>query len=63
MGVRTIALSEGCTIGPPAESEYAVDPVGVDTMIPSDLKWSSNLKSSRKGKVAIDEDANIALLL
>lgn len=36
MGVRTSALKDGCTIGPPAESEYAVDPVGVDTMIPSD---------------------------
>ena len=36
IGVRTIALREGCTIGPPADSEYAVDPVGVDTMSPSD---------------------------
>lgn len=36
MGVRTSALSEGWTIGPPADSEYAVDPVGVDTMRPSD---------------------------
>lgn len=36
IGVRTSALSEGCTIGPPADSEYAVDPVGVETMRPSD---------------------------
>lgn len=36
MGVSTIALNEGCTIGPPAESEYAVDPVGVETIRPSD---------------------------
>lgn len=36
MGVRTIALSEGCTIGPPADNEYAVEPVGVDTIKPSD---------------------------
>lgn len=36
MGVSTIALSDGCTIGPPAESEYAVEPVGVDTIRPSD---------------------------
>ena len=36
IGVRTMALRDGCTMGPPAESEYAVDPVGVDTMRPSD---------------------------
>ena len=36
IGVRTSALKDGWTIGPPADSEYAVDPVGVDTMIPSD---------------------------
>lgn len=36
IGVKTIALKDGCTIGPPAESEYAVEPVGVDTMRPSD---------------------------
>ena len=35
IGVRTIALSEGCTIGPPADREYAVEPVGVETMSPS----------------------------
>ena len=36
IGVKTSALSEGCTMGPPAESEYAVDPVGVETIMPSD---------------------------
>jgi len=36
IGVNTKALSDGCTIGPPADSEYAVEPVGVDTMRPSD---------------------------
>lgn len=36
MGVRTSALNEGCTMGPPADREYAVDPVGVETIIPSD---------------------------
>ena len=36
IGVSTMALRDGCTIGPPAESEYAVEPVGVDTMRPSD---------------------------
>lgn len=35
IGVRTIALSEGCTIGPPADSEYAVEPVGVEMIRPS----------------------------
>ena len=35
MGVRRMACVIGATIGPPAESEYAVDPVGVETMSPS----------------------------
>lgn len=35
IGVRTIALNEGWTMGPPADSEYAVEPVGVETMRPS----------------------------
>lgn len=35
IGVRTIALNDGCTIGPPADNEYAVEPVGVETMRPS----------------------------
>ena len=34
--VNTSADSDGWTIGPPAESEYAVEPVGVDTISPSD---------------------------
>lgn len=38
IGVKTSALSEGWTIGPPADNEYAVEPVGVDTMIPSDYE-------------------------
>lgn len=36
IGVSTRALKEGCTIGPPADNEYAVEPVGVDTIRPSD---------------------------
>jgi hypothetical protein len=36
IGVSTNALKDGCTMGPPAEREYAVEPVGVDTMRPSD---------------------------
>src|SRR5437763_13809543 len=31
-GVMTNALTDGVRIGPPAASEYAVEPVGVDTM-------------------------------
>ena len=41
MGVNTRALKDGCTIGPPAEREYAVEPVGVETMRPSDLSHVS----------------------
>ncbi len=36
IGVKTRALSEGWTIGPPADREYAVEPVGVETISPSD---------------------------
>src|SRR3989441_12176029 len=35
IAVTTIASTVGTTIGPPADIEYAVDPVGVLTMIPS----------------------------
>ena len=35
IGVITKASTAGCTIGPPAESEYAVEPVGVPTINPS----------------------------
>ena len=35
IGVTTIAGTDGCTIGPPADSEYAVEPVGVATISPS----------------------------
>lgn len=38
IGVKTNACTEGCTIGPPDDREYAVEPVGVDTMRPSDYK-------------------------
>ena len=37
IGVRSKACTEGCTIGPPHEREYAVEPVGVDSMRPSDF--------------------------
>src|SRR4051812_16846728 len=36
-GVTTNASTAGINIGPPAANEYAVDPVGVDTITPSAL--------------------------
>ncbi len=33
-------------MGPPAESEYAVEPVGVDTMRPSDWNMGADETSS-----------------
>ena len=35
IGDTSSMRTEGSTIGPPAESEYAVEPVGVATMSPS----------------------------
>ena len=35
IGVTRIERSVGSTTGPPAESEYAVDPVGVEKISPS----------------------------
>src|ERR1041385_4062114 len=35
IAVTTIASTVGTTIGPPADIEYAVEPVGVLTMMPS----------------------------
>ena len=37
-GTRDITRSDGCTIGPPADSAYAVEPVGVATIKPSE-RW------------------------
>ena len=37
MGVMQMAGTEGKMMGPPAESEYAVEPVGVEMMRPSAL--------------------------
>ena len=36
-GVTAMASMHGSMTGPPADSEYAVDPVGVETMSPSHL--------------------------
>lgn len=44
IGVNTRALKDGWTMGPPAEREYAVEPVGVDTMRPSDYVMGQHCK-------------------
>ena len=44
MGLMTKFCAVGSTMGPPAEREYPVDPVGVATTTPSPEKmpsWSS----------------------
>ncbi len=45
MGVKSNDWMDGCTIEPPAEREYAVDPVGEATIRPSAtasvIKWPS----------------------
>lgn len=38
MGVMDTRSNVGYIMGPPADKEYAVEPVGVDTIIPSDEK-------------------------
>jgi hypothetical protein len=37
MGASTVQSTEGWTMGPPADSAYAVEPVGVERMTPSAL--------------------------
>lgn len=37
IGVSSVDGTDGATIGPPADMEYAVDPVGVATINPSAL--------------------------
>src|SRR6185312_3827317 len=45
-GTRSIASRLGQTTGPPAENEYAVDPVGVDITTPSQPKDDSGRPST-----------------
>lgn len=49
-GVNRRAFTEGCTIGPPEESEYAVEPVGVDIIKPSDCDIAHYCTSFQKNK-------------
>src|SRR5580700_4421647 len=46
MGVMQMAGTEGKMMGPPADSEYAVDPVGVETIRPSALYAHTNCSST-----------------
>ena len=46
IGVITNNFCSGVTIGPPAESEYAVEPVGVEIITPSPLNFPKNLSST-----------------
>src|SRR5208283_5359127 len=50
MKVTTKTSTDESTIGPPAESEYAVEPVGVDTMTPSPLNLTSSSESTPRRK-------------
>ena len=43
IGTIESASSCGCKIGPPADKAYAVVPVGVETIMPSDLWVWTNL--------------------
>ena len=40
MGVNRIAGTFGCTMEPPAATEYAVLPVGVASITPSACTWT-----------------------
>jgi len=46
IAVTTIASTVGTTIGPPADIEYAVEPVGVLTMMPSAEYWATSSPST-----------------
>mmetsp|Transcript_21122 Transcript_21122/g.53977 ORF Transcript_21122/g.53977 Transcript_21122/m.53977 type:complete len:278 (-) Transcript_21122:273-1106(-) len=64
-GVRRIAGSEGCTMLPPAASEYAVLPVGVARMRPSPCtsvtRWPSTPTSSFVSAVLFPRCTRISL--
>ena len=52
VGVRMIDSTAGCTIGPPADNEYAVDPVGVATINPS-ARYRHTKSSSIDNSISI----------
>ena len=49
IGVKTRADRDGWTMGPPALREYAVDPVGVETMSPSDCRHTCRTVRRHQG--------------
>ena len=51
MGVIIILLASGSTIGPPADMEYAVEPVGVAITAPSPVKDAIALSSPKSSRV------------
>jgi hypothetical protein len=51
MGVRQMAGTEGKIIGPPAESEYAVEPVGVQMMSHFHLSYQKNRKLAKSQSI------------
>src|SRR6266404_6864494 len=52
IGVKIMDSTAGCTIGPPADSEYAVDPVGVATINPS-ARYRHTKSSSIDNSISI----------
>ena len=57
MGVNTTALTTGCTMGPPAERLYAVDPVAVATISPSARNRATNWFPTETDKSRMPESA------
>ena len=53
IGVIIISGRFGATMGPPADNEYAVEPVGEEIIIPSALTWETNLSSIKTFKSII----------
>ena len=45
-GMNTIDRTSGCTIGPPRDMAYPVEPVGVETITPSASNWPAGRSST-----------------
>src|SRR3954451_24896258 len=60
IGVMQIAGTEGKMMGPPADSEYAVDPVGVEMMRPSALYAHMNCPSTCVSRSIMRASADFA---
>ena len=55
IGVTTNTPEFGMTIGPPAESEYAVEPVDVEHAhdLPAHLEWHRQLRHDARDRFAV----------